>query len=227
MAAFSAMGIATGALAMPLLPSVGDDEAALRRLFGALKETGVSFIMPGGLTLRPGRQKELYLETLAAFKPELTVAYERLYEENRPSGAPVKTASDALGRRCAEVLREMKMSWTLPHAVYARLLPSHDAFRILLRDMSELYAERGVSVRPLAAAADRYDGWLKTVRGEFRRRRSLPPDWLRDRFLNAAELGELDAVLDNPKLAAFAKEIVSGGKVLDYIDLKLKDASDA
>jgi DNA repair photolyase len=221
LASFSAAGIVTGALAMPLLPFLNDDERSIRGLFGALKETGVSFIMPGGLTLRPGRQKDLYLETICGFRPELLPEYERIYSENRQSGSPVKAASEALMRRCAEELKKTGLPWTLPHGVYSRLLPPHDAFRILLRDMVELYAERGVPTRPLGAAADRYDLWLKTVRGEFRRRRTLPAGWLRERFLNAAELGELDSVLDNPKLAAFAKEVVLGGKILDYRTLKL------
>lgn len=221
LAEFGKAGIVAGALAMPLLPSICNDERSIRELFGALKETGVAFIMPGGLTLRPGRQKELYLETVASFRAELLPDYGRLYAENRQSGAPVKEAGEALMRRCAAELKRLGMPWTLPHSVYSRLLPPHDAFRILLRDMVELYAARGVSVRPLMASAERYDEWLKTARGEFRRRRTLPADWLRDRFLNAAELGELDAVLENAKLAAFAKEVILRGKIFDYTTLRI------
>jgi len=40
-------------------------------LYAELCSIGVDFIMPGGLTLRPGRQKDLYLQTLAAYRPEL------------------------------------------------------------------------------------------------------------------------------------------------------------
>jgi DNA repair photolyase len=222
--AFGSAGMATGALAMPLLPFINDDDASIRSLFGALKETGVSFIMPGGLTLRPGRQKDLYLDEVSAFKPELMPGYERIYAENRLSGAPIKEAAAALRRRCADELKRIGLPWTLPHAVYSRFLPPHDAFRILLRDMAELYAERGVSVRRLISSADRYDEWLKKLRGEFRRRRSLPADWLKDRFLNAVELGELDAVLDNVKLASFAKDTMLNRYVFDYMTLKLRDS---
>jgi len=223
LAMFHSAGIITGALAMPLLPFINDDEKAMSALFGALRETGVSFIMPGGLTLRPGRQKNLYLETVAAHRPELLPDYERLYAENRPSGMPGKAAGATFQQRCKDELKKCGLPWTLPHSIYSKLLPQHDSLRILLRDMVELYSACGVSVRPLIASADRYDDWLKMIRGEFRRRRSLPDDWLRDRFLNAVEMGELDTVLANSKLASFAGEVVDGGKVFDYLTLKLKD----
>lgn len=223
LALFRSAGIETGALAMPIQPGLGDDDESLTRLFGALKETGVSFIMPGGLTLRPGRQKDLYLRTISEFRPDLVKTYRRLYAEERPSGAPIAAATRAFAARCAAVLRGIGLPWTLPHKSYSRLLPVHDALRVLYRDMVELYAGRGIATGPLKSAADRYDAWLKTTRSEFRRRRTLPPCWLEDRIRNAVELGEMERVLDNPKLSTFTKEIVSGGHTFDYLDLKLSD----
>lgn len=223
LAAFTAAGMVTGALAMPLLPGISDDDAALRSLFGSLKECGIAFAMAGGLTLRPGRQKDTYFQTLRAARPDLVGEYERLYIEERPSGMPIRTARDELARRIAPLLREIGLPYTLPHRIHARILPQHDSLRILLRDMVELYAERGIATRPLTAAADRYDVWLKEIRTQFRRRRTLESTWLQDRFLNAAELGELDKVLNNDKLASFAKEVVLRGRRLDYLSLKLVD----
>jgi len=223
LAAFSAAGAVTGALAMPLFPLLNDDAASIRALFGALKETGVKYAMPGGMTLRPGRQKDLYIDTLASFRADLLAETLRAYAENRPSGAPLKATSDALRRRCAVELERVGLPWTLPHAEYARLLPPHDALLILLSDMAELYSARGVPVKPLRAAAERYGSWLSAARTEFRRRRSLPDSWLRDRFLSAVELGEMDRTLENPKLAAFVRAVALGGKRLDYLTLKLTD----
>ena len=223
LAAFKAAGAVTGALAMPILPFLSDDEASMRSLVGALKDCGVSFVMPGGLTLRPGRQKEVYLETLRSSRPDLIGEYDRLYNEERPSGAPIRAASEALIRRAGPLLREVGLPWTLPHSIHARILPPHDSLRILFRDMAELYSERGIETRPLIAAADRYDIWLKEIRSQFRRRRSLEDTWLQDRFMNAVELGELDGVLKNPKLAAFTHEVVLKGRRLDHLSLKLVD----
>lgn len=221
---FADAGIPTGALAMPLLPGLNDDEASLRDLFFSLKDAGVSFIMPGGVTLRPGRQKDLYLETLGGARPDLLPYYSAIYAENRQSGAPTAAATTEQRRRYAAVLKETGLSWLPPHRHYARLLPPHDALALLLRDMAELYAARGVAVGPLRAASERYEGWLRTVRTDFRRRRRLPDGWLEERFLSAAEFGELDGLMDNAKLAGFVREVVLKGRRLDYPTLKLEDA---
>lgn len=90
MKAFKDAGCTVGALAMPFLPGLTDDEAGIRALYEELAAVGVDFVMPGGLTLRPGRQKDLFLRTLEEVEPELLGPVLELYREDRPSGRPVR-----------------------------------------------------------------------------------------------------------------------------------------
>lgn len=220
--AFKAAGCATGILAMPFLPGLSDGEDSIRALYGAAMEAKVDFIMPGGLTLRPGRQKDLYLETLAAYRPDLVGETRKLFLEERPSGWPGAEAAKVLAGRVAPIQKESGLPWLLPHAVYARVLPRHDALRILFLDMQELYADRGVPTGPLKRSAKAYDTWLLAKRREFRRKRSLPASWLEEALPEALASGELDRVLDNAKLLDFASSVVLEGARLDYRTLKLR-----
>lgn len=219
--AFKRAGCATGVLAMPFLPGLSDGEDSIRRLYSACAEARVDFVMPGGLTLRPGRQKDYYLAALRAFRPDLVAGTEAIYRNERPSGAPAAEVSRALAARVGAVRREFRIPWLLPHAIFARLLPPHDALRILYRDMIELYADRGIDTRALSASADAYDAWLVGLRRHFRRRRGLPSDWLEERFDEAAHSGELGGLLGNPKLSAFTSSVTLAGARLDYCSLKL------
>jgi DNA repair photolyase len=219
--AFKEAGCAVGALAMPFLPGLSDDEASIRRLYGALGEVGVDFVMPGGLTLRPGRQKEFYLKALSAYRPGLLDPTLALFKEERPSGAPYSAASKALFERIAPIQRESGLPYLLPHRVFARFIPPHDSLRLLFRDMLELYGERGIDTAALARSADAYDAWLLGLRRSFRRKRSLPKTWLDERFSEAAGDGELDRVLANDRLAGFARRVNLEGARLDYRSLKL------
>lgn len=221
MKAFKDAGCTVGALAMPFLPGLTDDEAGIRALYKELAAVGVDFVMPGGLTLRPGRQKDLFLRTLEEVEPELLGPVLELYREDRPSGRPIREAESALHRTIRSVRRDVPLPFLLPHRVYSRALPSYDSFRVLLRDMAELYADRGVDTRPLLAAADRYDGWLVGLRRFFRRRRSLPGRWLAERFEEAVERGELYNILGNERLAGFARSVLRKGATLDYRTLRL------
>ena len=213
-------GIDVGVLAMPLLPELGDAEDRTAELFLAAKEAGAVFVTPGGLTLRPGRQKDLFLSALAAFDPGLVERYRELYAEERASGSPLNSYTAGLRRLWKKQLDELFLPFLIPQAVHRKLLSAPDSVRVLLRHMVELYAARGVSTAALRDAGDRYDLWLAGERTTFRRGRSLPRGWLDDRYDLALSSGEMDRVLANPRLAAFLKRLRKENLAFDYRDLK-------
>jgi DNA repair photolyase len=218
---FCKAGIPVGILAMPLLPGLSDSGEALHSLYAWAAETGVAFVMPGGLTLRPGRQKSLYLETLARLnRPELLQKYEVMYRENRASGAPTRKATGALHDSISSIIRETGMPFLLPHRIYRTMVPDYEALHILFSHMRELYRFRGIETAPLVRASDRYGAWLKEQRTTLRRRRSLAGDWIDLAFRELLRTNALEELLDNCKLAAFTREITEGG-VFDYSALKI------
>jgi DNA repair photolyase len=218
---FKDAGCVTGVLAMPLLPGLSDGEASIRALYAACADAGVDFIMPGGLTLRPGRQKDFYIKALKAYRPDLVEETIRIFGEERPSGMPHSMVARRLIEKVAAIRRDFPMPYLLPHAAFARMIPPHDALRLLFRDMVELYAERGIDTDGLAKSAGAYDAWLIGLRRAFRRKRSLPDSWLEERFGEAAADGELDRVLRNERLARFTSAVLRDGARLDYSSLKL------
>jgi DNA repair photolyase len=219
---FKAAGCAVGVLAMPFLPGLSDGTESIEELYGACSEAGVDFVMPGGLTLRPGRQKEFYLDALAAYRPDLVDSTRDIYREERPSGSPCAPAARDLFERIAPIKRSFGMPYLLPHKVFARFLPPHDALRILFRDMLELYAERGADTSALKKSAAAYDEWLLGLRRAFRRKRSLPDSWLEERFAEAVQGGEFGGVLGNERLLRFTEKVLLEGARLDYCSLKLE-----
>jgi DNA repair photolyase len=218
---FKAAGCVTGVLAMPFLPGISDDIESIRELYSACMNAGVDFIMPGGLTLRPGRQKACYLNVIESSWPSLREYTSSIYCEDRPSGAPTRKAKHELFRKIELIQNEFEIPYLLPHSSYAKILPSHDSIRILFRDMIELYHDRGIDTEKLRNSADRYDRWLVNLRRQFRKRRSLQDDWLEERFELATNSEELRSVLDNDKLFRFVSLILKEGKRLNYRTLKL------
>lgn len=220
--AFKKAGCATGALVMPLLPGLSDNTESIQRVYSACIDAGVDFIMPGGLTLRPGRQKACYAEALAQFYPDQVGLTHDLYHEERQSGMPTRQAGRALYIKTKQIQQDHNIPFLLPHKIYANFLPHHDGLRILFRDMVELYSERGIDTEPLMQSSERYDNWLVSLRRVFRRRRSLPNEWLEERLFQALRSNELAKVLSNSKLAAFVSSILTDGVRLNYVSLKLE-----
>lgn len=218
---FKEAGCAVGVLAMPFLPGLSDTEESIRALYEAVSAIGVDFVMAGGVTLRPGRQKDFYLNALASHRPDLLESTTALFTNEKESGSPWSGAINSLRTRIAHVSRDFDLPWLLPHAIYSRILPAHDSLRLLFRDMLELYGAKGVDTRALRASADRYDAWLIEQRRSFRRRRNESHLVLEEALPRAEASGELAKVLDNPKLSRFVGAIVREGAVFDYRSLRL------
>jgi DNA repair photolyase len=220
---FKKAGCTVGVLAMPLLPGISDGNESIQQLYTACAQIGVDFILPGGLTLRPGRQKELYFSILKRFRPDLVHTTRNIYCKERASGAPSAAYSHPLNSRLAAIQRESGIPWLLPHRVYSRLLPPHDVLRILLQDMVELFSREGVKTERLQESAGRYDAWLLGKRHFFRRHRSLGCDWLGKEFSLLLNSGVLSRIISNPRLENLISCIFNENAILDYKCLQLSN----
>ena len=79
-------GINTGVWMLPILPWICDNEENLKNMVKEMAEAGVQFILPGGLTLKPGRQKDFFLRVMKEHFPELVSKYSALYRNNSKWG---------------------------------------------------------------------------------------------------------------------------------------------
>ncbi|MFX1255014.1 MAG: radical SAM protein [Promethearchaeota archaeon] len=85
---FRGEGIHGGVFAMPLLPGIGDTEENIRTLVEKAKNAKAEFFVPAGLTLKPERQKNEFIEVLKKEKPELLELYHEIYGQNNIYGHP-------------------------------------------------------------------------------------------------------------------------------------------
>lgn len=83
-------GFHSGVMAMPLCPGISTDQKSVTALFDSCEASGAEFIYPGGLTLRPGCQKEEFKILIEDTFSHLSPLYESIYRENRQSGMPSK-----------------------------------------------------------------------------------------------------------------------------------------
>jgi hypothetical protein len=211
-------GCATGVLAMPLLPGITDTEETVRALYDAFARIGVDFVQPGGLTLRPGRQKDFFLRRLHEARPDLRELYASLYAEERASGAPLASYTAQLSQRCLAENRRVGLPFLVPHHVYGRHLAAYDETSVLLRHMIELYDAAGIDIARLRRACDRYMSWLTERKRDYNRHRSWD---YRELSEEVVAPGELERILGNEKLASFLRQVLGEEAVFDYVSLEL------
>lgn len=236
---FKEAGCTTGVLAMPLLPRITDTEDNLRRLYDMVAGVGVDLIMPGGLTLRPGRQKDVAMNHLRQNRPNLVSEYEHIYREERMSGSPAADYIEPLYPRFAALNAEYGVPWLVPHRIYRGRLRIYDEVNVLLHHMGELYESRGVPTRSLKSSLKRYMEWLTHRKKEYNRHRSWRYEDLDGELVALCRAGEgtsgtetahtaasndpgtIDSLLRNSRLSSFVRAVVLERKVFNYLTLTL------
>lgn len=222
---FRRKGIAVGVMAIPLLPFISDGEQEIRALVKTLKDAGAAFVMPGGLTLRPGRQKDFYMKHLAEAYPGLVDRYRKIYGEELQSGASTRQYRDGLSERITAALQASGVPFLLPHALYRERVPLYDELHLLLQHMAELYAARRVPVGGLKTSARRYADWLRMKKRIFNKKRSLRQADLEEETRALFTTGDARTLLRNEKLAGFLRTVALQRRVFDYLTLSLSPPS--
>jgi len=216
LSSFTWEGIPVGVLAMPFLPGITDSESSINSLVKELTSRGVKFIMPGHLTLRPGVQKETYINVIKQRYPDLLEKYQQLYSNMLPSGNPVISYRKKVSARYREILLNNNIPLQIPHSIYHGRLNLPDEIYVLLEHMHHLYELRNVDTSRLRKSFNAYSVWLKEKRSYYLRRRNLPEKFLTEKLLEGFYNGNLAEIISNPKLFKFLKETVEKGKIFNY-----------
>ncbi len=82
-------GLFGGVMATPIIPTIGDNVENVTGLVKATKAANGEFIQFGGMTLKPGRQKEYFMRVINRRYPDKYETLERIYENNNTYGQPI------------------------------------------------------------------------------------------------------------------------------------------
>ena len=68
---------------LPVIPFVTDTPELIEQSVAKAWEIGLDFIIFGGMTLKPGRQRDYFLNALKQFNPKLNFDYDLIYTDNK------------------------------------------------------------------------------------------------------------------------------------------------
>jgi DNA repair photolyase len=231
-----ASGFMSGIMAMPLCPGISDTAEQTAVLFESASDAGADFVCPGGLTLRPGRQKDIFMTLVDEIFPKHRSLYERIYGENRPSGMPIASYAAQLMKKWNVELVRRRMPQMIPHRVYREFLSLPDSLFVLFCHMQDLYKQRDIDIGPLKKATSLYTEWLEGERSALRRKRfrSTPDDPFPITRILSEKLSQLCSpdkhggndfagICRNERLARLAQEIILEKKCFNYSTLSRMD----
>lgn len=155
------LGFGTGVMAMPLLPGLSDQPAHMEVLVQRARQTGVDFVCLGGLTLRPGVQKDGFFALLGKHFPDLLPGYQRLFREARASGMPDGRYGERLDVRGRAVLKARQMPGRMPARLFHDLVPLYTEVAVRLEHRGFERGEPGGGRGALARAGWAIGQWAR------------------------------------------------------------------
>ena len=142
MSRFIDAGIPTGMFLMPVIPGVTDSAEAIQRAVRAAARIGAAFVVFGGMTLKPGRQKDHFDKVMQARYPDILNRYPRIYQDNKWGGA-VAGYYHRIEQRFVDAARAHRMWRRIPPRVFAQVCDANDRLQVILEQLEYLQRATG------------------------------------------------------------------------------------
>lgn len=192
-------GISIGITAMPILPKLVDNQEDLERLFDLYESLKPSFILPGGLTLRPGRNKTIFMTMLNNKYPQYVDYYEKMYSRDFTSGSPLKEYSKPFYKRIDEQMVKRGLSYSIPFEIYKERFPVYEVIYIFLKHLKFQYKNHQAVAR-LLASYENYKLWYLNFKNKIGKSKKITYHTLEEEYFFLLNTGVIEQVIDNSTL---------------------------
>lgn len=215
-------GCNVGILAMPFIPFIGDSIEHAGKLSQILLQKNVDFIMPGYLTLRPGRQKDFFLKRIEEYFPEYLDDYKEMYSNNMLSGNPLKKYRDNFTSVAEKVFLDQNINTMVPHHIYRRSLHKSDELFVLLLQLRESYNYRSVDTGKLSRSIDFYTSYIEKEKKGLGRDVAFNTEYMDKLIPDLCRNKKINDIFRNQKLSDFVSKVFLEDKLFNSATLKLE-----
>ncbi len=135
MAFLKSKGLHVGMMLMPVIPFITDAPGLIEGAVRKAKEAGAQYVLCSSMTLKPGRQKQYFLEVLEKHYPGLMPEYTMLYPENNHYGAAIADYFPTVYEIFQQIIKRYNMPQRIPPRFFRHILTENDYVVVLLEHM--------------------------------------------------------------------------------------------
>ena len=139
---FKNEGIPCGMFLLPVIPFITDKLDLLEDAVRKASEIGLDFINFGGMTLKEGRQRDYFLETLKKHYPAFVFEYENLFQKDK-YGKLASEYYQTINCLFNDMAKAFKISPRIPSRLYKDILEENDLIIVILEHIDYLLKIRG------------------------------------------------------------------------------------
>lgn len=170
---FKNEGIACGMFLLPVIPFITDTPKIIENTLRQAKKIDLDFIIFGGMTLKDGRQKNYFYDTLNKYNSKLISNYKNIYGNDR-WGQPVEEYYKSIHLIFSKIIKKYKIPCRIPPRLFNDILNENDLIIVILEQMDYLlkmigkkspYGYAAYSISKLKDPLSKMKGDLKTLKG--------------------------------------------------------------
>jgi len=173
---FKDEGIAAGMFLMPVIPFVTDTAELMEEALQKASEYGLDYVVFGGMTLKDGRQKNSFFNTLEGFMPELISEYDEIYTDSKWGNAS-SAYYKKLHKTFYSAAKKYKIPLRIPAKIFEDILDTQDLAVVILEQLDYLLKLKGSpsSFSHAAYTLSKINLPLSSVQDELRSYRGIGP----------------------------------------------------
>lgn len=149
---FSKAGVPTGVWFMPIIPFICDDDKSIEEVIKACCDSGVKFVLPAGMTLKKGKQKEYFVEFIEKKFPELVPDYKKIYPDNK-WGNPEQKSYSGLMKIVTDTCHRYGLPTRIPYNLFKDKIELKYEISIILSQIAYLLELKGKKTNMYRRAA--------------------------------------------------------------------------
>ncbi|MBU4562936.1 hypothetical protein KKB17_05970 [bacterium] len=134
---FKNEGIACGMFLLPVIPFITDTPELMEETIRKASEVRLDFIIFGGMTLKEGKQKDYFFNTLRNKCPKLIREYENIYQKNK-WGEAAGEYYNSINLTFNSIMKKYKIPPRIPLALYKDILEENDLVVVILEHIDYL-----------------------------------------------------------------------------------------
>lgn len=142
LALFKKEGLNCGVFMLPVIPFITDTADLMEETIQKTSESGLDYLIFGGMTLKEGRQKDYFFETLKKYDLRLIKKYEQIFV-GHPWGSALKSYYNSIHQRFYRIAVKYTIPLRIPIHLCHDILDENDLSIVILEHIDYYLKLRG------------------------------------------------------------------------------------
>jgi len=135
-------GFTLGVFLMPVIPFITDTVTSMKKTIQDFIDIDIDYVIFGGMTLKKGKQKEFFYQTLKEHYPHLLTDYEIIYK-NDTWGQATKEYTHSIHETFITLMKNNHIPIRIPASLFNNILSENDTVSVILDQLDYLHKING------------------------------------------------------------------------------------